>query len=167
VQDNKATAKILAKNSEPIVHGVLPVGTTAAQKAQALNLKDGCFDALMVPTSIATKLHEELNKTIAQVEKSDDYDWLQNCSAPIAIALMFDYVTTEFEHRQPKKLGLPNTASFMASQERYNEFFPPGECFFIFPATKSGVVLPSPNHNSLLGRSIFFLTGSSVIPALH
>jgi hypothetical protein len=41
VQDNKATAdNNLAKNSEPIVHGVLAAGTTATQKAQALNLNN-------------------------------------------------------------------------------------------------------------------------------
>jgi hypothetical protein len=36
VQD-KNDSQDFSKKSKPIVHGVLPVGSTAAQKAQALN----------------------------------------------------------------------------------------------------------------------------------
>ena len=184
VQDNKATANNLAKNSEPIVHGALAVGTTAAQKAQALNLNSNDkaqksadkpttnnFDTTnarmdMDPTPlIATELHEELKKRITQVGKSEVYDWLQNCPAPLPIALMMDYIMAQFEHRRPKctEPGLPNTASFLESQERYNKYFQPGECFFKFPQP---VKVPSPNYHSIIGQSIFVLDWHLSHPAI-
>jgi hypothetical protein len=147
VQDNKAAADNLAKNSEPIAHCVLAVGMTTTQKAQALNLNNnskenaqkssdkpttnnfdehttyyGLFNAWMDPTLIATELHEGLNKQITQVGKSDVYDWLQNCPASTPISLMMDCIVAQFEHRQPEctEPGLPNTASFLELQEHYN-----------------------------------------------
>jgi hypothetical protein len=181
VQDNKTTAENLKNNSEPIMHGVLPVGTTASQKAHALNLnktnsqeneqnssdkqtqnadgqitKEGFLDTRMNTTSIATELHKELNEQIAQLGKSEDYDWLQNCPAPTPIALLMDYILAQFEHRRPKEPGLPTTASFLESQEHYNRFFAPGECFFKFQGPKSGEAI-SPKYHSIIGQSIFVL----------
>jgi hypothetical protein len=89
VEVNKTVAENLAANNEPLKHGLLSAGTTAAQKAAALGFfqnsqqekvtgdekseapknMGGFFDARMVETTLGTDLCQELEQRIVEAKR--------------------------------------------------------------------------------------------------
>jgi hypothetical protein len=111
VEVNKTVAENLATNNEPLEHGLLATGTTAAQKAAALgffqNLQNektndgnekteapkslgGFFDAEMVETTLGTYLCQELERRIVGAKRGS-----ADVEATSAEATSGETITTE------------------------------------------------------------------------
>lgn len=101
--------------------------------------------------SIAGELQDVLTERLS---KLGDYTNLTaKCAAPIAIALVADYILGTFEYRRTKKTGEKASESAAKAMQAYHRFFPPGTCTFTIPPMENHFNL-SPHYHSIVGMTI-------------
>ena len=180
VEVEKIAQENIARNNAPITTCGGPVGTTAAQKYQAIfgaaainNRKDHptisnekigrkelLFDQTRQATPLATTLRNHLDFAMEKAV-TEHVPTAHVPSMPLAIYHMVDYITAQYDHKKPRKQHegynqLPNTATFEAAHSRYRQFFQPGSCIFSFPVECSDKP-PSQYYHSITGHSIFHI----------
>lgn len=107
---------------------------------------------------LSTELRLVLEDRLRQTE---EFTWLEQCSAPAPIALIFQYIESSIEHKRQKNPGsnLPKSFSFFETQMDYKKFFQPGTCTLTFPpdVLEDQEEKPYPYYHSITGLTICLL----------
>ena len=112
-------------------------------------------DARSKNIELGQELREELDKRLAAIHESTEADTdvkstNSSCNAPTPIAILFDYIISQFKHKRSKAANSKSTTvSKFEAIENYHEFFPTGQCIFAFPPDPSEN--PSPFYHSIVG----------------
>jgi len=81
-------------------------------------------------TPLATELRKELEERLGDQAYLDKF---RACRAPLAIAVLVEYIDSTFQCRRPKHQNLPDSAIFIEKYDQYRRFFSSGSITFTFP----------------------------------
>lgn len=98
-------------------------------------------------TPLATELREELEERLGDHAYLDRF---KACRAPLAIAVLVEYIDSKFQCKRPKLQNLPDSDIFVKKYDEYRRFFSPGAIAFTFPPERRDK-LPLPQYHAIEG----------------
>ena len=81
-------------------------------------------------TPLATELRQELEKKLGDQAYLERF---KSCRAPLAIAVLVEYIDSKFQYKRQKYQNLPDSPIFIEKYDQYRRFFAPGAIAFTFP----------------------------------
>jgi hypothetical protein len=153
---NTTTAPPLCTGNNHLIEQIYSLPARRTDRVESFHLER--WKATPLATELRTVLQERMLN-------SDYVAKLKPCRAPLAIAILVDYIDSTFLCRRPKDQNLPGLEIFVQKYDQYRRFFTAGSIAFVIPSERRDMV-PYPNYHSIEGTTYLHVDWSMSHPEL-